>query len=240
MLALFGANAWLWTAKGAAVHYGWDTNGDYAIVRSLIGFSFLTLPLFTALIMGDPVGRDFRAGIAPLIFSKPVGRAAYLLGKFSGNFFVLVCCQAGFLLVLVALQWFPTPAMVVRPARVAPYLTHFLLLVVVSHLFLAAVHFTVGTLTRNPKIVYGVAVFLYPLCAADQLAVLKALPARWRVLLDPLLMNWSSTRVPAGGGGGLPSADVVNQLSFSYDADVLANRALVILASAACLGLLHL
>src|SRR5215207_10951463 len=27
MLALFGANAWLWWAKGAANFYGWATNG---------------------------------------------------------------------------------------------------------------------------------------------------------------------------------------------------------------------
>lgn len=238
MLLLFGANAWLWTAKGPAAHYGWLTNGDYFIVRNLIGFSFLTLPLFTALVMGDPVSRDFRAGVAPLIFSKPVGRASYLLGKFAGNFFVLFCCQAAFLLVLVVLQWFPSAGSVVGPARVAPYLTHFLLLVVVSHLFLAAVHFTTGTLTRNPKIVYGVAVFLYPLYAAYQIAVLKALPPRWRVVLDPLLMNWSDAHA-RGPDGRLLSAGLVNEITLAYDADVLANRALVLLFTAACLAILY-
>jgi ABC-type transport system involved in multi-copper enzyme maturation permease subunit len=198
----------------------------------------MTLPLFNALIMGDPVSRDFRLNVAPLVFSKPVGRASYLLGKFTGNFFVLVCCQAGFLLMLLALQWLHTPEMVVRGARVLPYLTHFLLLVVVSQLFLAAVNFTTGTLTRNPKIVYAVAVFFYPLYAAYQLAVLKALPARWRIVLDPLLMNWADVRGKAGGGGFL-DAGIINQLAFSYDADVLANRALVLLAAAACLAVLY-
>jgi ABC-2 type transport system permease protein len=238
MLALFGANAWLWTAKGAASHYGWVVNGDFAIVRNFIGFSFLTLPLFTALVMGDPVSRDFRAGVAPLIFSKPVGRASYLLGKFSGNFFVLVCCQAAFTLVLFALQWWPASGSLVREARVAPYVAHFLLLIVVSHLFLAAVHFTVGTLTRSPKIVYGVAVFLYPLYAAYQLAVLKALPARWRVILDPLLMNWTEAGAKAGDGRFL-GAEIINRLAFDYEPDVLLNRALVTAASAACLAFLY-
>lgn len=238
MLLLFGANAWLWTAKGAAAYYGWTTNGDYFIVRNLIGFSFFTLPLFTALVMGDPVGRDFRAGIAPLIFSKPVGRASYLLGTFAGNFFVLFCCQSAFLLVLVALQWFPSAGAVVGPARVAPFVTHFLLLVVVSHLFLAAVHFTTGTITRNPKIVYGVAVFLYPLYAAYQFAVLKALPTRWRVILDPLLMNWPDAHAK-GPDGRLLGAGLINEITLAYDADVLANRALVLLFTAACLAILY-
>jgi ABC-2 type transport system permease protein len=238
MLALFGANAWLWTTKGAAAHFGWATNGDFPIIHNLTGFTFLTLPLFTALVMGDPVGRDFRAGIAPLIFSKPLGRASYLLGKFAGNFFVLFCCQSAFILVLFVLQWFPSAGAVVGPVRVAPYVTHFLLLVVVSHLFLAAVHFTTGTLTRNPKIVYGMAVFLYPLYAVYQLAVLKALPVRWRVILDPLLMNWGSAHARGPDGNWL-SAELINQLSFAYDADVLANRALVLLLTAACLAILY-
>lgn len=238
MLALFGANAWLWTAKGPAAYYGWVTNGDYVIVRNLIGFSFLTLPLFTALVMGDPVSRDFRLRVAPLVFSKPLGRASYLLGKFAGNFFVLFCCQSAFLLVLVALQWFPSPGLVVGPPRVAAYVAHFLLLIVVSQLFLSAVHFTTGTLTRNPKIVYAVAVFLYPLYAAYQLAFLKALPPRWRVILDPLLMNWSDAHAK-GPDGRLLGAASLNQLALGYDADVLLNRALVLLLTAACLAILY-
>lgn len=111
---------------GPAVRLGWATNSDFYIVRNLLAFSFLLgLPIFNAVIMSDPVIRDFRTGIDPLIFSKPVGRASYLLGKFFGNFLVLVCCQAAFVLTLLVLQAFRTSQMIVQPIKVFPYFKHF-------------------------------------------------------------------------------------------------------------------
>lgn len=237
MIALFGANAWLWWARGAATHYGWATNGDFFIMRNFIGFSFFTLPLFTALMMGDPVVRDFRAGVHPLILSKPVGRAAYLLGKFFGNYFVLFCCQSVFALALILFQAFRPAGMVVQPARVTPFVLHFLLLIVVSHMALGAIYFAVGTLTRNPKLVYGLGVLFYPAYFILQV-LLKPLPPRWRVMLDPLLMNWPSV-VQHAHGAKWPDAASINRLTFSYDSDVIINRALVLLVAAASLTILH-
>lgn len=166
LMIFFSSNAVLWTS--AAIQFGWAINSDFYIARNYGGFAFgiLGLPLFAAVIMADPVIRDFRLGIDPLIFSKPVSRAQYLLGKFCGSFFVLVCCQAAFGLTMLLLQVFHTSRMLVLPFRVFPYFKHFFLIVVVSYLLFAAVYFTVGTLTRNAKIVYGLAVFYYPLYIA--------------------------------------------------------------------------
>ncbi|HKQ06169.1 MAG TPA: ABC transporter permease [Blastocatellia bacterium] len=239
MGVLFAANALLWWGWGAAVSYGWATNSEFYIVRNFAGFSFMTLPLFTALIMGDPVIRDFRTGIAPLIFSKPVSRATYLLGKFFGNFLVLVCCQLAFPLTLISLQWFRTSGMVMQPLRVIPYFTHFLLLVVISHFALAALYYTVGTLTRNVKIVYGLGVAFYPFYIAYQAVLLKGLPWRWRIALDPLLMNWADLTAK-GGGGNWVNAESINQFAFNYNSDVIANRLLMIGVSLLCLTLLYL
>jgi ABC-2 type transport system permease protein len=231
---LFAGNALLWWGWGAATHYGWETNGDFTLAHLYNGFTFLTLPLFTALVMGDPVARDFRAGVAPLVLSKPVGRAEYLLGKFCGNFFVLVCCQAAFALTLCLLQAFRTEGMVTGPTRVLPYLTHFLMIVVVSHLLLGAVFFAAGTLSQSAKLVYVVAVAFYPLFAAYQFAFLRALPADWRVRLDPLLSNRLNVLAPKRW-----DAAVVNQLVVDYPPDLLLNRALTVLAAAACLWLVY-
>jgi ABC-2 type transport system permease protein len=235
LLILFTAHSVLWWGWSAAARYGWATNGDFNIVRNLTGFSFLLgLPIFNALIMGDPVIRDFRAGIDPLIFSKPVGRSAYLLGKFCGNFFVLVCCQSAFVLTMLLLQWFPASHLVVMPFRVFPFFKHFFFLVVVSHLFLAAIYFTIGTLTRNVKIVYGVAVSFYPLYIAYQLFCLKALPERWRTILDPFMMNLSGVPRPKW-----EDANWINGIVVSYNPEMYANRALMILVAAASLTILY-
>jgi ABC-2 type transport system permease protein len=234
LMILFIANAVLWRSR-PAVQFGWATNSDWYIVRNLLGFSFLLgLPIFNAVIMGDSVIRDFRTGVDPLIFSKPVTRAQYLFGKFFGNFFVLVCCQAVFPLTQLVLQAFPTSRMIVLPIRVFPYFKHFFFFLVITHLVLAAFYFTVGTLTRNSKIVYGLAAGFYPLFIAYGLVVLRPLPFRWRLILDPMLLGAS-----LHGNGFLHSAEFLNQYVVRYTADMIANRVVMILVAALCLAILY-
>jgi ABC-type transport system involved in multi-copper enzyme maturation permease subunit len=233
MALLFAGNALLWWGWGPATGRGLATNADFFIAGCLPVYSFMTLPLFTALIMADPVIRDFRTGISPLIFSKPVSRAEYLLGKFFGNFFVLVCCQAAFVLTLFVLQAVHKPGMVVQDVKVFPYLKHFLVLVVITHLVPAAFYFTVGTLTRNAKIVYGLGVSFYPLYISYQIFLLKSLPSRWQIVLDPLLMNWGKIDRARSG-------ELLNQLVITYDSDLIVNRAMMILFAAICLTILYL
>lgn len=234
LMFIFSANAWLWTVKGAAPSRGWAVNSDFYIARLFLGFSFITgLPLFIALMMGDPVIRDFRVGVDPLIFSKPVGRVQYLLGKFFGNFFVLVCCQACFALTALLLQAFSIQGVIVLPPRLFPYFQHFFFFVVVSSLALGAVCFTVGTLTRNVKIVYGLAISFYPLYIAWQISM-KGLPMRWRVALDPLLFNAGDDSFKGR------SADWLNQAVVGYDGYMIGNRVAMIAVSLICLAILYL
>jgi len=234
LMIFFSSNAVLWTS--AAIHYGWAINSDFYIARNYGGFAFgiLGLPLFAAVIMADPVIRDFRLGVDPLIFSKPISRAQYLLGKFFGSFFVLACCQAAFGLTMLLLQVLHTPRMLVLPFRVFPYFKHFFLVVVVSYLLFAAVYFTLGTLMRNAKIVYGLALIYYPLYIAWQVVILKRLPPRWHIVLDPLLFNVGPARPFER------SPDYMNNFVVSYTPGMLANRLLVILAAVACLTILYL
>jgi ABC-type transport system involved in multi-copper enzyme maturation permease subunit len=232
---LFAANAVLWWGR-PAVQFGWATNSDFYVARNLLAFSFLLgLPIFNAVIMGDPVIRDFRAGIDPLIFSKPVTRIQYLLGKFFGNFLVLVCCTAVFPVTQLVLQVFPRSQMIVLPIRVCPYFKHFLFFLVITHLALAAFYFMAGTLSRSVKIVYGSAVGFYPLYISYQLFLLKGLTQRWRILLDPFLLNSG----PRQNGFG-DSADFLNRYVVSYTGDMIANRLLMIFVTAVCLAILYL
>ncbi len=232
LMIIFSANALLWWGWGPAIVRGWAVNSDFFIVWILGGFSFMTMPLFIALMMGDPVIRDFRIGVDPLIFSKPVTRAEYLLGKFLGNFFVLACCQACFIITLLLLQGFSKQGMIVLEPRVLPYFQHFIFFVVVSSLALGAVCFTVGTLTRNVKIVYGLMVSFYFLFIAWQYAI-KSLPSRWRIVLDPLLFN-------VGANWNVQSADWLNHATVTYDRYMIANRVLMIGVSILTLAILYL
>jgi ABC-2 type transport system permease protein len=230
----FSANAIFWWALGPAEYRGWVTNSEFFIVRLFSVFTFMTLPLFIALMMGDPVIRDFQIGIDPLLFSKPLKRLAYLLGKFVGNFGVLVACQACFALTLAVLQFFSTDGMLVSAPRIIPYIQHFFVIVVVSSLLPAAVFFAVGTLTRNVKIVYGLTVVSYVVYIAFQVSI-KAWPRTWRVALDPLLFNFGDILEKSGKG----NADWLNRVAVEYDTVSVANRVAVVIAAALCLAIVH-
>ncbi|HXC69322.1 MAG TPA: ABC transporter permease [Pyrinomonadaceae bacterium] len=237
MAMLCGGNALLWWGWGPATGRGVATNSDFFIAGVLPFYSFMTLPLFTAVLMADPVIRDFRAGIDPLIFSKPVSRAQYLLGKFFGSFLTLACGQSAFVLTLFVLQAIPKQGMVVQEAKFFLYPKHLFVLVVLSHLALAAFYFTVGTLTRNAKIVYGLGVAFYPVYITYQVSLLKGLPQRWRVLLDPLVMNWTNNNATLNIHTS--SAEVLNRFLVVYSSDLIINRVVMILVTTILLTILY-
>ncbi len=231
MALLCAGNGLLWWGWGPATGRGLAINSDFVIAGVLPVYSFLTLPLFTALFMADPVSRDFRTGIDPLIFSKPISRAAYVLGKFFGNFFVLACGQAAFVLTWFVLQAFPKAGVTTQNFKVVPYIKHFLVFVVISHLLLAAFYFAVGVLTRNAKIVYGLGVAFYPVYIMYQTVLLSRLPWRWKLALDPFVMNRGNVHDRR--------VEWMNQLVVVYDTDLIINRVVVILFSAILLTILY-
>jgi len=236
LMIVFSATAVMGWIKGPAVALGWATNSDFYIARSLKAFSFLLgPPIFTAVIMGDPLIRDFRMGIDPLIFSKPITRAQYLFGKFFGGFFVLVCCMAVYPLTQLALQAFRPSHMIVQQVIVLPYVKHFFFFVVITHLILAAFYFSVGTLTRNNKVVYGLAFSFYPIYLASMLFLLAPLSVRWRSFFDPFLLNSG----PSNNGFG-NSAGFLNSYVMNYTADMIGNRVLLVLGAILCLSITYL
>jgi len=247
VLMLFSIfNAALWSLGQGSTYYGqellakygtlWSINSDYYISHHFSGFAFgiFGLPIFAALIMAEPVRRDFRLEIDALIFSKPVSRAQYLLGKFFGSFFVLVCCQASFAATLILLQVFHPSKTAVLPFRLLPYFKHFIMIVVITYVLFAAVYFTVGTLTRNSKIVYGLAIAYYPLIIFYGTFFLQNLPPRWRVLLSPLMLK--EVQIQPWGR----SPEWVDRLVVSYTPIMFANRVLVILTAGVCLTIVYL
>ena len=239
--ALCAGNAVLWWGWGPAVGRGVAHNSDLYIAGVLPPYSFLFLPLYTALMMADPSIRDFREGIDPLVFSKPVSRAEYLLGKFFGNFFVLACCQSMFVVTLFVLQWIPKQGVTtLQETKFLAYPKHFLVFVGISHMFLAAVYFTVGTLTRNAKIVYGLGIAFYPIYIGYQTILLSSLPWRWKLALDPLVMNRGHNGEAFGPNAIRRNApEVLNQLVIVYDTDLIVNRVVMILLTAICLTILY-
>lgn len=227
LFLLFCGNAILWW-QGASVAYGWATNSDFYITRMYGGFTFLATPFFVAMLTGDVVSRDFHFGLAPLLFSKPIHRATYLAGKFSGNFIVVIICCSSFALTLLLLQAIQLNGMIVLPFRIWPYFEHFFILVIISHLALAAFCFLVGTLTRNSKLVYLFVTALYVVYIPTMIFLQYHSP-RFGKLFDLFLFDW------VNANGRNRSAEFVNQLVITYDGQLIANRLIMLALAAICL-----
>jgi ABC-2 type transport system permease protein len=227
LFVLFCGNAVLWW-QGASVAYGWATNSDFYITRLYGGFTFLTTPFFVAMLTGDAVSRDFRFEMTPLLLSKPIHRATYLAGKFLGNFIVLIACCSGYALTLFLLQAAQLDKMIVLPFRIVPYIKHFFILVVISHLALAAFCFLVGTLTRSSKLVYIFVTAFYAVYIPTMM-VLQSYSPRFGKLFDLFLFDW------VNANGRNRSAEWVNQLVIIYDWQLIINRLIMLAIAVICL-----
>lgn len=220
MCALFCLNAVVWWSSRPG--QGLTSNGDFAIAGLFAVFSFFTAPFFTALMLGEPIVRDIRLQIIPLILSKPINRTEYVLGKFLGNYLVMMSCYSVYGLTLVALQWTRTESMTVLPWRTLPYIKHFVVFLAITQFTMGACWFMIGSLTRSVRLVYALVTSFYFLYPAVSIFTGNFLP-RWRVELDVVGMSWLElARVGR-------TIDEINRITLVYDWVFLSNRILILL-----------
>ena len=124
-------------------------------------FSFLALLMVTAFVNGTAI-RDFANNTSQIVFSTPVSKPAYLVGKFLGSAFVASLPLLGVSLGIVlgsAMPW-------VDPLRVGPNLLYahaqgFLIIGLPNILFTAAIIFAVGVLQRSTMASFITAIVLF-------------------------------------------------------------------------------
>ena len=149
---------------------------------------------------------------------------------------MLACGQAAFVVTLFVLQWFSRPGVTtLQEVKVVPYFKHFLVLVVISHLVLACLLLRRRHADAECKIVYALGVCFYPLLITYNLFFLNGLPGLWQRMLDPLAMRWGQKR----GTVHTLSAEAFNRLVVTYDAELIINRAVMLLIAAGILMLVY-
>ena len=72
LMVIFSGNAVLWWAGGPAIVRGWAVNSDFYIAWLFLGFSFMTLPLFISLMMGDPISLRRRSSPSSKSSNSPL------------------------------------------------------------------------------------------------------------------------------------------------------------------------
>jgi ABC-2 type transport system permease protein len=202
-------------------------NSEYGLLVLFGAFSFILMH-FTATFMTDPVIRDYRWKVDPILRSAPISKTDYLLGKFLGNFFVLIGLYAVFGLVLFLLQAVQMSETLVLPWRTLPYIKGFVLFVLVFNFALAAFCFAVGTLTKSAKLVYGIVTGFYVLYFTIS-GLTRDISSRWHAILDPSGLIWMLEQGAKDRG-----VEWLNANPIVFTADFLWNRAALLVIGAVC------
>jgi ABC-2 type transport system permease protein len=185
-----------------ARHDGYFFNGPFVIaVMTFLG-SMMGLPVASQL-AGDAAARDVQTRMDPLFFTTPVGKAAYLRGRFLAAFIlyavVLLAVPLGLFLAAVV----PGPeAELIGPFRPAAYLGAYLFIALPNAFVAAAVLFSMAALSRRAMATYIGSLLLFIMVVFSRVFVAGTLES-WELakLLDPfgwtVLGELSSVWTPA-------------------------------------------
>jgi len=125
-----------------------------------INQTVLILNLFAAMIcsaiMGVPVYRDFEHRFHEILFTTPITKLQYLLGRFLGSYIIAVLVMSGTLAGILFGSFMPY----LDPEQVAPfsfmyYWQPFYSIILPNVFFMGALFFMVGSLTRNIFAIYA-------------------------------------------------------------------------------------
>jgi ABC-2 type transport system permease protein len=137
-------------------------NSPYAVTSFTIMLTLMMVPV-TAAVVGQAVHRDFAAGIHPLFFTTPMGRMAYLGGRFTGGVLTnVVVALAGPLGMFAGLALPSIDKQRIGPFRLDAYLQALAFVSIPNLLFTGALFFALAAFTRKmlPNYVGGILLLL--------------------------------------------------------------------------------
>lgn len=142
-----------------------NINSPDAITQNVLVFSLIAMFVVVAFV-ANVVLRDTENRTAEMVYSTPIGRVEYLLGRFTGAFSIAVVLLASIplgMLLGVQMPW-------LDPERLGPfaawhYVQPFLVYGVINLFFASAIAFALATLTRSMAMTYVVIVGYFLLTA---------------------------------------------------------------------------
>jgi len=136
-------------------------NSPFVIARTMAIVSGLFM-IITSIIMGVPILRDFEYNMESLLFSNPIKKRDYLLGRFLGSFLVLIFVFSGLLFGMILGDFMPwRDADNLLPFNFWVYLKPFLTIVMPTLFFGGGIFFVSGALSRNLIVVFTQGIFFF-------------------------------------------------------------------------------
>jgi len=147
----------------------------------------------TTALMGTAILRDVQLKSHELLFTTRVTRNGYLAGRFAGACVVMLLIYLALPLGSLVGTWMPwVDHDRLQQFRLMSYLRPFLIIVVPNILFVSALFFAVGAITRNLLAIYVQGVALFAIWAISQ-NILRDLDKRLLgAILDPFALSTTS------------------------------------------------
>ena len=163
-------------------------NGPYATQQIDVQMTFFGVIIIAA-IFGTSILRDFQRDTYQMIFTKPIGKLAYLGGRWAGSLvttlFVFLGLPLGEALGSFA-PWADHTRM--GPIDIPMLAYHYAVLIAPEIFFLGTIFFLVAALTRRVIVVYlqGVALFVIYLVGLISVIQTRSLNPFWPSVFDPV------------------------------------------------------
>ena len=146
--------------------------------------------VITTALVGTSILRDVQLKSHELLFTTRLTRLGYLGGRFVGAFFMMVFIYVGLPLgawVGSLMPWLdPTQ---LQPFRAASYIQAFLIIIVPNILFVSALFFAVGALTRNLLAIYVQGILLLVVWQIATLALNDLDHRQLAAMVDPFAIT---------------------------------------------------
>ena len=129
-------------------------NSPFVIARTTMVLSIIGT-LITTVLAGTAIIRDFQFKAHEIFFTKPISKTDYIGGRFVGVTFVMILAYMGITTGLFLGELMPwIDADKLGPFNGMAYINSFLIFLLPNVIFMSALFFAVGTLTRNLFLVY--------------------------------------------------------------------------------------
>ncbi|WP_020571355.1 ABC transporter permease/M1 family aminopeptidase [Neolewinella persica] len=161
------------------------TNAPYVVATSMGIFSAFFM-LIISLVMGEAVLRDYRHGMASILFTKPLKKRDYLFGRFLGSWLIVVLIFISLPLGMLLgerMPWREASDLLAFDASV--YFRPFFFLIVPTLFMSAAVFFVTGALSKKLLVVYTQGILFFIVYLIAMIASRDSVDPFWGSLLDP-------------------------------------------------------
>ena len=160
------------------------------VLATAIGILTAIGQVITTAIAGTAVLRDSQLGTEELLFTTRVSKSGYLLGRFVGAFVIMLVIYSALPIGLLAgsvMPWVPAEKM--GPIQIVAFVQPFFMIAVPNLLFVSALLFAVGALTRKLFAVYVTGIVLLVAWQITQTVIGQLDKLRLASLSDPFALT---------------------------------------------------